>query len=358
MTVDCFKEFCIKADTQQAKKIRVYYLKLEKTYFNYILQQNERNQKLIKEKVIIENHPKNDQVVYHGCFDFGGKTYLKYGNTNDLSQRSKQHKRDYGNTFILNNAKSVYNSREMENKIKNHPEIKYKHKDLKVSNRIRNEVIELNDQFDKEKFDIIFLDVTNNNKIIENNIKMEDVKLKHTKIDLQKKKIESQVELKRIESQVELKRLELEIKKLELQQQFNYSHCQNNSTHINSTSINSIKDDLMEIDSPLPIPIESNNSSIEYQEYIDSNRISDIKKFRKRRWEYLLENYTEEDKKIFINFLKNKSVKKFYPYTENNRKQLKGKITFIHAIGYQSIMTSIKRINPSTESIIKLREFI
>ena len=55
LTLDCFKEFCLLAATQQSKKIYKYFIKIEKIIFKYMEEKNkeiiENNNKILKETI-------------------------------------------------------------------------------------------------------------------------------------------------------------------------------------------------------------------------------------------------------------------------------------------------------------------
>jgi hypothetical protein len=144
LNVETFKKLCLKADTTKADEIHDYYLKLEEILHEVLQEESdelklqleqkntqlqeqiitaERDKEILKEKTLIELFPQNTQCVYYGRIDnLSGKQepLIKFGNSNNLKQRVKQHRDTYHN-FRLINAFKVENKLQIENAIKNHP---------------------------------------------------------------------------------------------------------------------------------------------------------------------------------------------------------------------------------------------
>ena len=161
LNVRTFKLFCIKAGTKKADEIHDYYLKLEELIHevsneetdelklqleakNEIIENKdkeleEQESKTIKEKellveqTLIAQFPLNTQCIYYGKIDnkSGGKSnskmyhedLIKFGQSNNLGERVKCHKRNFIN-FRLISAFKVKNKIEIENAIKRHPDLK------------------------------------------------------------------------------------------------------------------------------------------------------------------------------------------------------------------------------------------
>lgn len=137
LNIDTFKKICLKAGTKKADEIHDYYLKLEETLHQVLQEESdelklqlqehiisaERDKEILKEKTLIELFPQNTQCVYYGRIDnLSGKQepLIKFGNSNNLKQRVKQHRDTYHN-FRLINAFKVENKLQIENAIKIHP---------------------------------------------------------------------------------------------------------------------------------------------------------------------------------------------------------------------------------------------
>jgi hypothetical protein len=157
LNVKTFKSMCLKADTKKADEIHEYYLKMEQMIQDVVndettemkkqltlkteqiqvqseqLQKVELEKALLKEATIIEQFPLNTQCIYIGTISNktlgipGHKMYqetvIKFGQSNNLAERIKTHKKTYDN-FILYAAYKVKNKIEIENLIKKHPILK------------------------------------------------------------------------------------------------------------------------------------------------------------------------------------------------------------------------------------------
>ena len=135
MTIDTFKNFCMIANTDKAKSIRNYYIKMEKlvtetfeTEMNEIrLQLQEKDSQLHeKDKKLIENRQqlKNKEIehindkkldkhefllnkfsykrcIYLGEIHFDNNIFIKLGSSENIVERSKTHKKTYSNFMLL-----------------------------------------------------------------------------------------------------------------------------------------------------------------------------------------------------------------------------------------------------------------
>jgi len=147
LNVKTFKLFCLKAETKKADDIHEYFMKLEEIIQETIndesnelrlqlqkqtkvLENVEKDKQQLKEDTIIEQFPVNTQCIYIGKIDNktlgkpNSKMYhesvIKFGQSNNLGDRVKCHKKTFDN-FILYNAYKVKNKIEIENAIKKHP---------------------------------------------------------------------------------------------------------------------------------------------------------------------------------------------------------------------------------------------
>jgi hypothetical protein len=143
LTIRTFKLFCLKAGTKKAEQIHEYYIKLEEilqeiineesnelklqlerktTELNNHIMVSDNEKELIREKTLLEQFHNNTQCVYYGIIDnlsTNNEKLIKFGNSNNLKQRVKQHKDTYLN-FRLVNAFKVENKLQIENAIKEH----------------------------------------------------------------------------------------------------------------------------------------------------------------------------------------------------------------------------------------------
>lgn len=235
LNIKTFKLFCIKSETKKADEINEYFMKLEEIIQESINEecaelklqlqqkdqqldfqqiQNEKEKEDLKEKTLIEQFPLNTQCIYIGKIDNktlgkpNSKMYhesvIKFGQSNNLSERVKCHKKTYTN-FILYNAFKVKNKIEIENLIKNHPILKKRVRLITTEdNMTHREMIALDDnEFTIEKVEEYIKEI-----IKQNEYNLENYNL------LLKKNSEQEIELNTFKQ--ELERKEKQIKDLNI----------------------------------------------------------------------------------------------------------------------------------------------
>ena len=174
LNISTFKKFCLKAGTKKADEIHNYYMKLEQILQETIKEEcnelklqlqnkdnviNEKQQEV--EQVLISQFPVNTECIYFGTIDNtndNGEKLIKFGHTNDLSNRVSYHHKHYDN-FTLKNAFRVQNKVEIENLIKSHPKIKPQLRRIKVNEKNKTEIIVYNDKFSIDKLTKIIKDI-------------------------------------------------------------------------------------------------------------------------------------------------------------------------------------------------------
>jgi hypothetical protein len=166
MNIKTFKLFCLLAETQKAKEIHSYFIKLEDLLHEVLedeaieLKQKllliENNNLLEKQKAIeqtlVNQFPVNTECVYFGKIDDSNDTnelLIKFGHTNNLYNRILDHRKNYDN-FILLDAFKVQNKVEIENLIKIHPKIKKQIRHIQVNGKNKTEII----SYDSNNFTI------------------------------------------------------------------------------------------------------------------------------------------------------------------------------------------------------------
>ena len=174
LNINTFKKFCLKAGTKKADEIHDYYMKLEKIIQETINEENnelklqlQNKDKLINEKqkeverALISQFPVNTECIYFGTIDNtneNGEKLIKFGHTNDLSNRVSYHHKHYIN-FNLKNAFRVQNKVEIENLIKSHPKIKPQLRTIKIDDKNKTEIIAYSDSFTIDKLTKIIKEI-------------------------------------------------------------------------------------------------------------------------------------------------------------------------------------------------------
>ena len=237
LNVKTFKSLCLKAGTKKADEIHEYFIKLEEILYDIIneeseelklqlenknleleqksiefkqeLEQNkiksEHEKKLLREKTLLQQFPKNVQCIYYGIIDnksISGENLIKFGNSNNLQERVDTHKKTYDN-FILCNVFKVSNKIQIENAVKNHSILKKKRRCIMINNKNYTELLAINDftldeidnmiekiieeyEYNLENYiKILEINKEFNNEIIK--LKEENEKLKQEKIVLETK---------------------------------------------------------------------------------------------------------------------------------------------------------------------------
>jgi esterase/lipase len=108
---------------------------------------SEIEKKLLREKTLLQQFPKNVQCIYYGIIDnksISGENLIKFGNSNNLQERVDTHKKTYNN-FILCNVFKVSNKIQIENAVKNHLILKKKRRGIMINNKNYTELLAIND---------------------------------------------------------------------------------------------------------------------------------------------------------------------------------------------------------------------
>ena len=186
LNVDTFKKFCLKAGTKKADEIHDYYIKMEKiiqnilqeesieiklqlTQQNQLLENVDKEKEILKEKTILEQFPLNTQCIYIGLIDnktlgkpnskMYHETVIKFGQSNNLIERVKTHKKTYDN-FRLYTAFKVKNKIEIENCIKKHTLLKNRLRIISINDVAYREIIALdNEDFTLDKVEQFIKDI-------------------------------------------------------------------------------------------------------------------------------------------------------------------------------------------------------
>ena len=189
LNIETFKKFCLKAGTKKADEIHDYYMKLEEIIHNILqeecnelkLQLEQEKNKLenvtktidkekeyLKENTLLEQFPLNTQCIYIGLIEnktkLTNEIVIKFGQSNNLNERVKTHKKTYEN-FRLYNAFKVKNKIEIENCIKKHSTLKNRLRIITIDDIAHRELISLDDdEFTLEKVEQLIKDIIKENE--------------------------------------------------------------------------------------------------------------------------------------------------------------------------------------------------
>ena len=187
-----FKLFCLKIKTNKTNEILEFIVKLEEMIKIKLINLNSEEKEIEKknlleekeiekqkeiEKIIIKQFPINTECIYIGKIDNSneaGEKLIKFGQTNDLSNRLINHRKDFNN-FLLIEAFRVQNKVEIENLIKTHKIIKKQIRTVKIDGKNKNEIIAYNDDnftikklsyYIKEIINLKIYNIDNYNKLL------------------------------------------------------------------------------------------------------------------------------------------------------------------------------------------------
>jgi prophage antirepressor-like protein len=170
-----------------------------------LIENSEKEKEKLLEETLLEQFPPNTQCVYYGLTDeksATNETLIKFGNSNDLGTRIKDHKTVYKN-FRLHSAFKVSNQIEIENCIKQHKILKTKIRSKIINGKNRIELLAI-DKFTLEEIDQMIkniiieteYNIENYNKLINKNSELEN-KIKNlqeeiTKLNQENEKIKKE----------------------------------------------------------------------------------------------------------------------------------------------------------------------
>ena len=167
LNIETFKKFCLKSETKKADEVHDYFIKLENIMFEITQEeceelktQLENNNKKITEirlesekdkqnaieQTLINQFPANTECIYFGTINNSNEAnekLIKFGHTNNLSNRIVDHRKHYDNFTLIESFK-VQNKVEIENLIKTHPIIKKQIRNILLNEKNKTEIIAYN----------------------------------------------------------------------------------------------------------------------------------------------------------------------------------------------------------------------
>jgi hypothetical protein len=166
ITTKTFKKFCMSSRTSKADEIQDYYIKIEELMYETLKEESlslqttikENIQKSlldvqsVKEKTLVQQNPENTMCIYYGFIENKsdeGERLIKFGRTNNLKRRVKDHKKTYTN-FQLQQVFKVSNSNEIENCIKKHEIVGKRLRKIYIKDRFYVELLSIDCEFTVE----------------------------------------------------------------------------------------------------------------------------------------------------------------------------------------------------------------
>ncbi len=209
MNVNCFKNLCLIAQTEEAKKIHKYYVKLENIVFEYITNEINLTIKDKTEKTLINSFI-SKPVFYIGETGLveNKKKIYKFGFTRNIYDRIRDHKRTYGSDFYLVYVKDFAKIELLESEFKKIMIDKKRNYSLIINELNRTELFLIDEEFTIDKAIDIVESICNSMLKIPD---YENTELEQKRIDLRLKEIELTIKQLELEKELHLKKLELEL---------------------------------------------------------------------------------------------------------------------------------------------------
>jgi len=209
LTVDCFKNFCMKAGTVRANEIRQYYIKMENILHKYIQSKflELRDKDIQTQMTITDLHYKNTELEKFKTHEFlikynrkknlvyfcilqsfiDGSFIMKVGWSKDIETRIPALNAGFGTKCIVLNVFVCEDSYNLEQFLHNSQElVKYKYNNL-INNKISStETYHIPNHKEYEKI----VKFTNNEMNKYNSIELIRLRVEEKKIDVEEKRIE------------------------------------------------------------------------------------------------------------------------------------------------------------------------
>lgn len=162
MTIDTFKMLCLISKTDKGKEIRIYFIKLEETFYEIINEESNelKLQLTVNKQLLLENQIQNvkekhetlifsyhkKSIVYIFKIIVNEKVYYKFGFTDNIKKRINEHRRlmkcELHLVFCIESKGNI----ELENKLKQHfknfPNEQFKRITLDINDYEYTEIIE------------------------------------------------------------------------------------------------------------------------------------------------------------------------------------------------------------------------
>lgn len=204
MTINAFKELCMKVNTSKSNHIKNNYIKLENIYNKYknkIIEDKNKQLytkdkeykeiKLQNQNKYLKNYNKK-KVLY--LINIHGENLVKFGKTNDIQRRFNTHKKEISDNITLEYVFESQYYDVLENLIKDYHKkedhILYNRRTSKeFNNKIQTELIKIDNNFSIEKLYDVISNIQIKDEII---LKLmnEIVELKNKNVELKDENIE------------------------------------------------------------------------------------------------------------------------------------------------------------------------
>ncbi len=229
LTIRCFKKLCLKAKTKKSNEIHDYYIRLEEIMNKLLIKQSEElTRKLLEsEKKIEEGEKKIEEgeirheenliknfkrkpVIYVGLIE---SNIVKFGYTDNIEDRIKEHRyKSFKNFKLVYLYESFYN-REIERRIKKHPNLNFTKLDNENKDGHHIELIQLSNEFTISNLDKIILEIKSkleSGEILQKELLELENENYQLKLEIEKLKRSDEIKLFELTKIIDEKNLEIE----------------------------------------------------------------------------------------------------------------------------------------------------
>ncbi|KAJ3064601.1 hypothetical protein HK102_008145 [Quaeritorhiza haematococci] len=261
MKPSVFERLCLSINTPRGREVQQYYITMMNCVKDYVAmqaihrhQQQEQTlcelqtkMRLIEETSNLEKEKSREQtlleafdkksVVYAGrAGEEDGFDIIKFGSTDDIKQRTRDHKRSIGDHYVVQLVVESVQNRELERQLKDNPQIIARRLKREINGRTQTELIKLDERFgindcrdvlhrisqtlfiDKE-----YANMKHRERMAEIELKQQQEKTKQVQLQ-SKRRAEIEVKMAELQfgvkkAEIELKKQQVELKRLQLQKE-------------------------------------------------------------------------------------------------------------------------------------------
>ena len=174
----------------------------------------EHEKSSIREQTLLDSYHKKPVVYLGNVGIIEGDELVKFGYTNDIQSRTKDHKREIGEFYRLEYIVECEQNIDLEKKLKKHNDISNRRVTREINGKVQTELIRLDQHLkigDVQKIattlkQTVFID--KEYATMKHKEKMEEEMTKQKELETKQREIEKEV--KRMDFELEMKRLEIQ----------------------------------------------------------------------------------------------------------------------------------------------------
>ena len=335
LNVDTFKNICMLANTQQAKIIRTYYIKLENVVLKVINKSKEfavtkltnQTKMIAKNDYIVDQFDKKS-IAYIGIVEENEDyTIAKYGHTSDIKRRTNAHRNTYGDQFNISFALESIAHYEVERQIQNHNDLQSR-KVKTYNGRDFNELLRIDKNFTMDNLidamKLINLNLSKNSIL--------DLEKEKTKQESEKTK---QIQEKTKQEAEKTKQMELQLKMMEIENKNKPSTSVSTQIQTNQEEQETSREEITQVPEIVQESIQSKTKRYNENKNIINGRLVYIKQGIDKKIPEVIDKFLEEKTQVSENkrdsILVSELFKKFKEWYSE------------YTVGYTMFITFVKK---------------